>query len=90
VNYWISTSIVLVILISFLLLFVIKLKSVNFYKKSEIPPEAIPVTGANFVYMWIWEKENRINFVFSNTPHITISFDKQIKDNLIEALTKLN
>ena len=56
---------------------------------TEIPSDAIPVMGNNFVYMWLWKKQNRINFVFSNHPGVTISFDEKIKNNLIESLKKI-
>jgi hypothetical protein len=59
-------------------------------KPSDIPSDAIPVTGSNFVYMWLWKKENKINFVFSNLPHVTISFDERVKQNFIDALKKIN
>jgi hypothetical protein len=40
--------------------------------------------------MWLWKKENKINFVFSNLPHVTISFDERVKQNFIDALKKIN
>jgi hypothetical protein len=77
----------LAIAVIFLVFF---LKTTQQIKYTEIPSDAIPVMGANFVYMWIWKKENRINFIFSNMPHVTISFDEKIKNNLIESLEKIN
>ena len=54
-----------------------------------MPSDAIPVMGNNFVYMWLWKKQNKINFVFLNHPHVTISFDEKIKNNLIKSLEKI-
>ena len=65
------------------------LKSKKQIEYTEIPSDAIPVMGNNFVYMWLWKNQNRINFVFSNHPGVTISFDEKIKNNLIESLEKI-
>lgn len=87
-NSWIS----IVLLSSAVFVFIFGLLFV--YKKNthtaEIPSDAVPVMGSNFVYMWIWKNEGKIKFVFSNHPHVVISFDERIKNNLIESLEKIN
>lgn len=77
-----------IILCAVSVLFLIKINRNT--KPADIPSDAIPVMGSNFVYMWLWKKEDKINFVFSNLPHVVISFDERIKQNFIDALKKIN
>lgn len=88
-NFWINALLLFLAICVFIIGILLIFKK-NIQITADIPSDAIPVMGKNFVYMWIWKNEGKIKFVFSNHPHVVISFDEKIKNELVDALKKIN